>query len=207
MKNNKKILIVLGSVVMVLLMVSSSTAVNAAQKNKVRNVMMDTGHIFNQNIYLTRTKLPLLKIAQKQMGDYEFKNSLSHIIETIETKGHIGSTEINNILGSSGGIYSGKVDFYATFQGRVGGFPGALIDRIIGIYVGPWFYVTWGAKSGCFVISAEYGGLMGDSYNGVPHDGIAFGGFGEWSYHYYDDGVWNFDAEINGFSPLIIVST
>jgi hypothetical protein len=194
---NRRYVIFFGMVVILfLLVVSYSTAINLTKECNEKKIDIENNDkVIDENICLTKTKLPLLKIAANQVKDNDFKTGICSIIEIIEEKGYISSTEVKHLLGGSGGIYSGRISFSAYYNAKAIGFPGLLFNG------GPWVVVGWSARSDAQDIYGQYG------FSGVydsPHRGFAVG-IGTWEYDYYIDSGWNFDASVYGFSPLILI--
>ncbi len=192
----RKSILICSLAVVTILLVSSFSAAITIKKDKDESDDIDERKILKDEIILTNDKLPILRIAEKQLTNDELKNKISNIIEIIESNGFINEKETKKILGSSGGIYSGEIDLYASDYASINGCPGfgkGLIPF--------WLLVSWDVSS-CSQIWAQYGH---ESYDGVPHTGLSFLGLGIWKFFIHDGSY--FDAEIHGVSVLTIIST
>ncbi len=190
--NKKMMTLLIISIIAVILLAPYSTAIKIPKEKE--NNLIETERNIEKNSFLTKSKIPLLKLAQIQTNDNQLKEKLSTIIEKIETDGYASSSLIKKVMGKNGGIYSGKIQLYATNNAGIRGFPGSLLRKGF-----CWLFLSWDAPNVCS-IDAQYGRA---NYDDVPHKGIALLGFGHWEFFKYNGA--NFDVQINGISSLIII--
>ena len=154
--------------------------------------------VSKNEVCLTNEKLFLLKFAKIFTDDLFLKEKLVDIIQIVERNGLITNEAVKEILGRNGGIYSGNIDFNCEYEGFVTAFPGLIFRSSVLPF---WLFLSWGGSGshvhGCYGFSNE---LYSSS-----HNGFSILGFGTWDALTYNDGGWYFDAEVNGFSPLIII--
>ena len=149
--NRKKYGIVFEAVAIVLLMVSSATAVTMSQSNESTKSGTTVGSYESRvdpNIYLTKEKVPILIEELQYIDNPEVSALVKEIINTINEKGYVNSNDIKSIenkLGTHLIVGTGFVS--AGGSGRaVSVFPGFFLSQIF--YAGPSVFVSWEGLSG-----------------------------------------------------------
>ena len=102
---NKRMLVgCFGAVVVALLMVSSATAINVVQTNKMKESFESESYddkddlYVDPNLHLTRNHLPILKRAIRNMEDDQYKEVVQRIIDLVERQGTVDSGDVRQII-------------------------------------------------------------------------------------------------------------
>lgn len=107
LKKGGKYALIISAVFVAFLMVSSATAVNFIQSNKIKGSLENNNYEVNDeiyvdpNIYLAKADLVSLYGVINKVNDPEYKQISLEIIKLIETKGFADSEDIKKIIENS----------------------------------------------------------------------------------------------------------
>ena len=186
---NKKIVIGnIGAVVIVLLLVSSATAINTTQTKNVNEAVDDEIYV-DSDIHLTRVHLAQLKESYENLKNSEYsecKEVLHQIITSIEENGEVNSNNIRNIIGNSNiqatAIHGpGSIDAHS--NGAAYTIPFLRFRTLIGLLVCVGGILGWDAyNDGCMPGTEHIEVTVGDTTYTNEHEGLAIGVFGSGSF-------------------------
>lgn len=221
MKN--KIFKIFGAAVAVFILLSSITPVYGIQNEKNlgttkngKNSNLEDEIFVQPNIVITKAKLPMLKKTLQKIEDPLYKELTQKIIEKIEAKGIVKSTDIKDILIDlnmlSTDVYFGNLEGNACCNSGAGGFP--FIPSILILrgawWLGPALFVSWYADTGGWA-SGRIDFTIAGHHIDYQHKGLAlFLPFVLWLYSTGFDpqyGVPGSSMSIIGWAMLIFITT
>lgn len=205
---NRFVKIGIGAVIIVLLMVSSATAINVVQSETTTTQKKDV--YVDPNICLTKTQLSKLQQAVQFIDDPQDKAIVEQIIKTLQENGKVNSNDIKDIVHTLNindrSFYFGSLNVEGKYcPGK--SFPIHLIRYLLLAGLGTFGTMIIGSWS----VSGSYGPTPNSPYckiNGryifseQANKGVALLGFGS---HMQFLGA-NSYGWFNAFCALIIVS-
>ncbi len=215
MNIRKKYGLIFGAVIVTVLLISSTTAINVVQLN-----VKESNDVYvDPNIHLTRKHLPLLIRTERQIEDLDYKKIVQEIIDVIKNNMKADSYDIQEIIED----YDLDVsEVYAPALITTGGsdcagfaftIPGGLLLMAVtsllsfgGLYfqIGIGGIMSWEASK---ENSPHYGihiEINGNSYT-TSHEGFSIGFFGTISGHVQQH-PWDDDYfEMIGLALLVFI--
>ena len=207
MKKKNNLIIMIGSIMIILLMISSATAVNVVNENSKEKLETKDSIYVDPKIKLTYSHLKLLEKSFNRVEDKKDKEFLAQIINTIKQKGEVRSDKIkilaeeNNIDAEA--IYSGFI-ISKDSDGLISRcFPGALINNLF-FYIGPvaWLFWKCGDWTDKYTINVKINGIH---HYKNPHEGKMFGYIGYVKNSWYMNPTIDNAINLFGYGAIIII--